>query len=112
MDGKTYVDGALFDNYPINLFKNELNQTIGICITYEYATQYSCTEEYFVALINAFLSVKYQKIYFAHKNNTIIIKCSRKNCKIPPDLNININDMHELYTLGYVSCEKFINDVT
>lgn len=55
IDGMSYVDGAVLNNYPIDLFKENYDRTVGIVLCNDYHTEYNCPEQFFIALFNLFL---------------------------------------------------------
>ena len=56
-ENKYYLDGACIDNYPINLFKNELDNVIVVyvCDKYKYTNSINNIEEYLIHVIQHLL---------------------------------------------------------
>ena len=71
---KLYVDGGLLDNFPINLFKNELENVIGINIISEYflIKEIKNILDYFLLIMGIFINcavpdykdIKYKNIVY------------------------------------------------
>lgn len=72
IDQLTYVDGAILDPYPIKLFDDYLEETIGILITDNYKMNYTYFEEYLLSILNLFLYKNYHDIHTNQKYR----KCS------------------------------------
>lgn len=110
IDGKKYIDGAVLNNYPMNLYKNELDKTIGIIICNEYDTDYEYPEQYFMALMNLFFYHYFDETRSKYFNNTVYIK---KDCPKLNIFNFNIDDevKHILYQSGVSAAEEFITRV-
>lgn len=107
IDGKKYVDGAIMNNYPINIFKNNMEETLGIFIYSAYPTNYQYPEEYFMAIINLFMHNYYHKEIDNYRNNTIIIRETSDNLSI---FNFDINNKVKklLYEQGINAAKEFI----
>jgi NTE family protein len=106
INDKKYIDGAILDNYPMDLFKNELDQTIGIYICYDYDTKYNYPEQYLVAIVNLFMYRAYNKTETKYANNTIYVE---RDVNISVfDFNIDNHTKHKLYNAGYHAVNHFI----
>ncbi|AEQ33381.1 patatin-like phospholipase [Megavirus chiliensis] len=110
IDDKKYIDGAILDNYPMNLFKDRLSETIGILICNEYNTDYKCFEEYFMAIINLFMHQYYLKMADQYTENTIYVTKSPNNVCI---FNFDLDNItkKELYEGGYEAAREFIEKI-
>lgn len=73
IDNKTYIDGAVLNNYAMNLFEDNLDETIGLYICGDFNTNYKCPEEYFTALFNLLKYYYYKNEVDKYQNNTIYI---------------------------------------
>ncbi|AYV85373.1 MAG: putative patatin-like phospholipase [Satyrvirus sp.] len=107
IDNKTYIDGGLFNNYPINLFKDKIDKTVGILIRNKYNTRYKYLEEYFVAIMNLMIHNYFRKIEQKYKNNTVYVNQIPENLSIF-DFNVDNKIKIKLYKCGVVGAEKFI----
>lgn len=83
IDGEKYIDGGVLDNYPITVFKHDLQQTIGILICNEYSTNYKTPEEFLMAIYNLFMDHFCQKSYREEPSvyNTVLVD------KVPDNLS-------------------------
>jgi NTE family protein len=99
-NGNLYIDGGCVDNYPINLFKSEIHNVLGIYAQNNsvYHEKILNFEEYLESIINSF---SYSTIYLINNNyskNTIIIKLDNINIM---NLEITENIKHELFKIGH-----------
>jgi predicted acylesterase/phospholipase RssA len=99
-NGNLYIDGGCVDNYPINLFKSEIHNVLGIYAQNNtvYYEKISNFEEYLESIINSF---SYSTIYLINNNykrNTIIIKLDNINIM---NLEITEDIKNELFEIGY-----------
>lgn len=110
IDNNKYIDGGVLNNYPINLFLDKLDETVGILICSEFNTSYKYPEEYPMAIMNLFMYGYYQKHMDQFKNNTIYIKENPKNVNV---FNFNIDNKTkiELYNNGINAAKKFIENM-
>ena len=107
IDNKKYIDGAVLNNYPMNLFENKLEETIGVIIAGDYDTDYEYPEQYIQAVINLFLYHYFSETSKKYENNTIYVKRFA-------DINIFDFDVSneikiKLYELGIASAQEFID---
>lgn len=106
---KKYIDGAILNNYPMNLFKDKMEETVGIIINGDYDTNYRCPEEYFVAVVNLFLHNYYKRVRKKYKNNTIFVN-NVKNVSIF-DFDLDLETKKKLYQCGVEAAEDFIRKI-
>ncbi|BCS83095.1 patatin-like phospholipase [Cotonvirus japonicus] len=104
---KKYIDGAILDNYPMSLFEDDLENTLGILICDDNNTVYNCFEEYFLAIINLFMHNYYRKTSDQYVNNTIYVNKSPDNVFV---FNFNLDDQtkHNIYNCGIEAANNFI----
>jgi len=93
------------NNYPINLFEDDLENTIGVRICTDYETNYSCPEEYVMALINLFTSHLFSK-ELMYPNNTIYIKDACGLSVMSFDLDLEMKK--KIYQCGINAVNEFI----
>ena len=77
-EGKTYVDGACIDNFPIHLFKNEQNRVIGIYVTEmrENTEKIKYIDTYLTNVIQCLMEgVAYRELICPNEN-IIFIRCT------------------------------------
>jgi len=108
IDGKKYIDGSCLNNYPINLFENDMDNTIGILICTEHDTTYNCPEQYMMAIINLFMSQYYLKEK-VHVNNTIYVTDKLKLSMMSFDLDLETKK--SIYQSGVDSAIEFIDKI-
>lgn len=97
-----YVDGAIINNYPLELYKNTDN-ILGFKIVSKIDTGNSQTiDKYITNIINCFIQEK-EKQSNLENNITICI-----NPLVNPiDFNLSINDKLSLFNTGYSAFLKF-----
>ena len=105
IDDKKYVDGAIIDEYPIDLFKNEIDKTIGILICNEYETTYECPEQFFMAMVNLFFHIYNKNNYSKFPSNTIYIK--HKNTSAFK-FDLDLDTKKKIYQAGIEAVEEFL----
>ena len=110
IDNKKYIDGGLTNNYPINLFEDKLNETIGIQICCDYNTEYTWPEEFFMAIFNLFMHNYYKKMELHYPNNTIVIKDSIDGITMY-DFDISNDIKFKLYQKGIDASKEFIKKI-
>jgi len=101
---KYYVDGAVTDNYPIDLFEDDNTKTIGFVLISK--SIYTCEID---NIENYLLSVVWTS--FAHQLKDKIDRYRDISIEIDSaidsfDFNIDKNQRLELIETGYVACEK------
>lgn len=101
IDNKYYIDGGCIDNYPINLFKDQLDNVIGINLQtiYDYET-IDDIESYLKNIIYVFNS------YIIPDNNdqTIKIKCENYS----PVGNLTSQDKTNMFNCGVQTALEYI----
>ncbi|AUL78196.3 putative patatin-like phospholipase [Tupanvirus deep ocean] len=102
-----YVDGAILNNFPMNLFRDKMDETIGILICNEYNTKYQYPEEYFLAIMNLFMYNYFENTAAKYSDNTVYVN------KAVSDIHIFSFDISneakiELYNCGIEASEEFI----
>lgn len=105
-----YVDGGILNDYPMNLFADKLDKTIGILVCNEFKTDYKYPEEYFMAIINLFLYHYYQKTADQWHENTIYIKKKIDNVSLF-NFDVNNKTKEDLYASGVEASEEFIENL-
>lgn len=107
---KKYIDGGILDNYPIHLFKGNLEETIGIMICHNYDTNYQYPEEYFMAIYNLLIYHFYHKDNEQYNNNTIYVKESCENLPLF-QFNIDRETRTKLFNCGISATQEFIEKI-
>lgn len=107
VDNKKYIDGAILNNFPMELFSDQLDETIGIINHEEYDTNFEFPEQYFMAVINLFMHQYYGKSAEKYKENTIVVSANITNVNIF-NFNLDTETKHKLYKCGYDCANEFI----
>ena len=102
---KLFVDGGCINNYPMNLFRNELHEVIGIFSFDETSAveNISNPEEFIGSVLQCFLMGLIYDQQIMYNRYTIFIKIENMNFF---DLNIDDKCKEELYQKGYDSAYK------
>ena len=103
-----YIDGGVINDYPMNLFVDRLDKTVGILINNEFSTEYSCPEEYFMAIISLFFYRYYNKSAEQWADNTVCIKHTMDNINML-SFDIDYDSKVKLYEAGENAALDFIN---
>jgi predicted acylesterase/phospholipase RssA len=102
-DGKMFVDGGCIDNFPINLFINEIDKVIGIHVadSYPIVKDIDSLESYLVNMIRCIMEgMSHHDVKSSHRC-IITIKCT--NC------TESATDLIVMFDEGYDSAQKKIN---
>ncbi len=98
-NNKFWVDGGIIDNYPIDLFKDNLNKTLGIYLFEEIKySEINNIEDFLSCVIQSFSKGIDKKSICGFENNTIILKTD--NIGII-DLNITKEKIIQFINYGY-----------
>jgi NTE family protein len=106
-NNKLWVDGGVMNNYPIDLFRDKLNDVIGIYMGEEYnnTEHFEDVQSYIHQVLRCiFRGMNYNKLEM-YKENTIHIKA--KNYSFGNELTKE--EIHELYLCGYSSVNEKYN---
>lgn len=105
IDEKKYIDGSALDNFPMELFADEMDRTVGILLCIEYDTTYNCPEQYFRAVLHLIMQYYYAKDKTKYENNTICVTKTKefaaknKMCDDPiSDFSFNMNNDMKMAT--------------
>ena len=104
-----YVDGGLLDDYPIDYFRKDANNTIGF-LMYDYSETLNIEklDEYLYSFLFCLLKKvnKFKKKIY--KENTIIIKQDKVGII---DFNLSLEDKKELFNLVYNNIMNFLKKI-
>lgn len=99
-EGMHYVDGACFDNFPVQLFDPDSNDTLGLYIvdSYDKVDNINNLETYILRLLETFMKGMTINATKGHENYTVNIHVESINV-----INYNIDDAKkdELFLKGY-----------
>lgn len=104
-NNKTWVDGACICNYPLEYFKDNLEQTIGICLKYDKTTydSFDSIKDYIVQLMKCL--IKDDSNHIQH-NKTIYLQYKTIGFTINNDVKI------DMYNIGYKTpIDNFITNI-
>lgn len=98
---KLYIDGGCIDNYPISIFSDKLDETIGIYLITikEYKKKITNIEDYFLSLIEC-LNESFNLSFNVDPKNTIKIHLETIGML---DMKLSKEKKKQIYTNGYVS---------
>jgi predicted acylesterase/phospholipase RssA len=107
-ENKFFVDGACMDNYPIKLFENDINSTIGIYLRTKIVskTKINNMEDYLFDLFECISESVTCELLRGYENNTIVIDLediSLTNSNITKEIKKN------MYITGCIATKKFLN---
>lgn len=119
-DNKLWIDGGCMNNYPIDLFKEDKTNTIGIYLDqdYEFHTNdiLSDTYSYIIRITHClYKGMNHSKLEL-FKENTINVKYI-ENKTNENENNINFNwtieneEKLNMYNIGYNSTTEYINSI-
>lgn len=108
INNQIYIDGGILNNYAMNLHESELDNTIGILVSYDYDTNYNCLEEYIAAVLNLFMHEHYYKTIDKYANSTVYItKCPENVSTF--NFNITSELKNKLLECGCEAAKQFEN---
>jgi len=101
-EGYMYVDGGCIDNYPIQLFKEELDQTIGIFISdvRDHVEKIINFEDILINTIMSMIEGVSKNSMKGYEKYSIVVSLAKFNLM---DLNLTKEKKQELYDAGYNS---------
>lgn len=104
-EGNIYVDGGCMENYPISIFKDELDTTIGIHLTSEKPQVKSIEnlESFLVNLLQCFEEGSELKAICGYEKNTVQLNTSNMS---PFNLNVSDDFKKEMFEFGYQTAIK------
>lgn len=99
-NNKLFVDGALFNNYPIDIVKDRINETIGIYIESDNNkhNNIETLEDFTFALYKCFRSTACKNKYIYSDNTIKIIPYNNFHTI---KFNMNNDDIINLFNIGY-----------
>lgn len=109
-DNKLFVDGGCIDDYPIQLFKNELDNVIGICLSENrnYSHTINNVEEFVCELLQCFSEGVVCNSIKGFEKCTIKIKVQQISVV---NLNIDINTKKKLFDCGYNVVMEYLKQI-
>jgi predicted acylesterase/phospholipase RssA len=104
IDDNYYIDGSALNNYPIDQFENELDDTIGIIINWYQDSEIKYLEDYCFNLINILFYKVLVNDVNKYPDHTIIINSQKK---ITTSFSIDYDAKLSFYNNGYASAKKY-----
>lgn len=97
-ENKIFVDGGCLDNYPIHLFKQNMNKTIGIYVNdyKNYVANINNVEEYLKNIMDCFLEGISNYCSSFDSMHTIKIDCNNINGTINEQFNMMFENGYEI----------------
>jgi predicted acylesterase/phospholipase RssA len=107
VEGKSYVDGGMLNNYPMNCIpKDQLDKTIGILISNEYNTCFTSVEEYLMANMNLLMHKYFVEAYKKYEKHTIQIQTVPGISMVSFDIGADKKKL--LFDHGYQSVKDYL----
>jgi len=105
-NNKTFVDGGCMDNYPIILFKDRIEEVIGIYLHSNYKdTKINNIKDYFLSVINILNKGAVTNIVRGWEDVTINIYITQEIL----NFNISSEEKKELFNIGYENVKNYFN---
>jgi len=105
-DGKLYVDGGLTNNYPIEVYRDEIKETIGFLITNKNSDtveKIENVEQYILFILKSTLSyIDYCKMK-EYKKNTILLYDDTNGL----NLSLSLETKDQMIKIGYDKTHDF-----
>lgn len=105
-EGRIYVDGGCMDNYPIQLFSNQMTDVIGVYLVEnkDEMKEINNIETYTLRVLQCFLEGVVLNSKKGFEKNTIDVRMDAINIV---DYNIDGNKKKELYKIGYDEVKRW-----
>jgi len=104
-NNKLYVDGGCINNYPIEIFKDQLENVIGVCLFDEMEfNEVNNLESFFGNIFTCFAQGILRNVCRGFEQYTI--KINLKDVSIL-DLNMDIDKKRKLLDIGYQEAMKY-----
>jgi predicted acylesterase/phospholipase RssA len=104
-----YIDGGILMNYPIEYFKNEINDTIGICTrdTASINKEINRLDNYITRILSLMFFQINHLSYELYRPNTVFIETPNTNFI---DTHISLENKIFLIEEGYKKCIEWIDN--
>ena len=109
-EDKLFVDGALMNGYPINYFKDELDETLGIVLLeegYQDKQLINNLEQYSLSIVMCQTMHQKKKMYQKYKDYTILVCVDDNNIN---KFDINKETINTVINAGYNCTENHLKD--
>jgi len=110
LDNKFYVDGGLISHYPIDYFKNNKEETLGILVTSSLNKfiEINNIKDYIYNIMSCSFINLIKNCYNNYKENTVLVENNTVNFL---DFNIEYNTKIELIDEGYKETIKMLTNI-
>ena len=109
-DGKMFVDGGCIENYPIGIFNDDLDRTLGILLksTTPYRPNPKNMEDFFFSLVDCLMEGAVFGCFRQYENQTILVTCPSVNVS-----GIGVSDKvkMDLFNIGIEEGKKYLNSI-
>ena len=107
LDNKYYVDGGLISHYPIDFFKDEKDETVGVLVTSSLNKfmEIHNIKDYIYNIMSCSFINLIKNCYNNYKENTVLVENNNVNFL---DFNIEYNTKISLIEEGYKETLKFL----
>ena len=108
IDNKYYVDGGLISHYPIDFFKDEKDETLGVLVTSSLNKfmEINSIQDYIYNIMSCSFINLIKNCYNNYKENTVLVENNTVNFL---DFNIEYNTKISLIEEGYNETIKFLS---
>lgn len=105
IEDKLYVDGGIINNFPIEYFDDNIEETLGVLIigANYYFEEITTIQEYWGSVIRNSMFKYIKNKMEKYEKHILKIECSKEICKI----NISKEEKCDLIDLGYKKTEEF-----
>ena len=106
-EGMTYVDGGASIHYPISLFNDSLDTTLGFYLSREneFIPSIDSLEKYFLTIYYSIWSSSIKLYSTLYKNNTIFIPCSVNML----NFKLSKEKKWQMFSTGYRKTAEFVH---
>lgn len=110
-NNRIYCDGGLYDNYPIQLFKDNINKCIGLIVIDRNLNDDIEMDNFTSYLYNVIHSSVFNRLHNKikkYKDNTIIIQHNENNKLATINFFLNNEEKKLMYDIGYNTCKEML----
>ncbi len=105
LNDKIYVDGGTVDNYPINLFRDKIDEVIGIyAYTKHEYSNINNLKDYVISIFQTFWDGIVNNSIKGYEKNSIMIYTKQDNFL---EFDITIEKKQEMFKTGYIQVINF-----
>ncbi len=107
-EGKMYIDGGCIDNYPIQLFKHNIDSVIGFYLSdaRDYIKEIKNVEDFFVSLIECLFENVHNNSIKGFEQYTVKIKIPNIDSM---DFNLSDSKKKDIISFGYIAVKQYFD---